>query len=243
MARVLLDGGADPRARLGTGESVLMTAARTGNVEIVRLLLAAGADPNVAEAYRGQTALMWAVAERHYEVVRTLLEAHADVHARTRAERDAGGPKTRGGSTALIFAARDGDVRLAELLVSHGARINDVPADDERQVAARTNQPFHGLLVLGGRVTQGVARIREMIGNRIGAVARHHGLAQQLTDARSLGGQHRRLVDDADALEVPQRVGADRTPADRHRAALEVDQPTVVLRRARVPAVPIEGDE
>ena len=133
MVRALLDAGANPWARLATGESVLMTASRTGNVDVVRLLLSAGADPNVTEDYRGQTALMWAIAEGHHPIVRALLDAGADVHARTKAERDVsavGAPKSRGGSTPLIFAARRGDIAVAELLVSRGARINETPADD-----------------------------------------------------------------------------------------------------------------
>ena len=54
-----------------------MTAARTGDIEPVKALLARGADVNAEEA-DGQTALMWAAAEGHVDVVRALLEAGAD---------------------------------------------------------------------------------------------------------------------------------------------------------------------
>ena len=45
------------------GETALMTAARTGKVDAVKVLLAHGADVNFKESRRGQTALMWAAAE------------------------------------------------------------------------------------------------------------------------------------------------------------------------------------
>jgi uncharacterized protein len=66
--------------RLKGGESVLMLAARSGNVEAVKTLLARGAKPEVRERL-GQTALMWAAAEGHTAVVRALLDAGADINA------------------------------------------------------------------------------------------------------------------------------------------------------------------
>ena len=44
------------------GETALMTAARSGNVEALRVLLAHGADVNAQERWMGETALMWAAA-------------------------------------------------------------------------------------------------------------------------------------------------------------------------------------
>ncbi len=49
------------------GETLLMTAARTGNVKVVRALIAHGADLEARESYYGETALIWAVAENHAE--------------------------------------------------------------------------------------------------------------------------------------------------------------------------------
>ena len=60
------------------GETVLMTAARTGNLEAVKVLLDHGAYVNAKENYRGQTALMWAAAEHHAGVVKLLLDHGAD---------------------------------------------------------------------------------------------------------------------------------------------------------------------
>jgi ankyrin repeat protein len=96
------------------GETALMTAARTGRLEPVKLLFAHGAKVDAKEQQRGQTALMWAAAENHAEVVRTLIEVGADVNARS-----------NGGFTALLFAVRAGSRDAVQVLLAHGANPND----------------------------------------------------------------------------------------------------------------------
>ena len=61
MVKRLLSAGANPNAKLLSGETMLMMASRTGNPVVVEQLVAKGADVN-ARATRNQTALMWAVA-------------------------------------------------------------------------------------------------------------------------------------------------------------------------------------
>jgi ankyrin repeat protein len=117
-AAALLAGGARPDAALPTGETPLMTAARTGSAGLVAKLLANGATVNAREAAQGQTALMWAVAQQHAPVVRVLLEHGADVHARTQS-----------GFTPMLFAARVGDVAIAEQLRRAGANVSDTAKD------------------------------------------------------------------------------------------------------------------
>ena len=79
----LLKAGADSNSTVEEGATALMTAARSGNVDVVKSLLAPGAKVNPKEGWRGQTALMWAVAEDHPEVVKLLIEHGADVNARS----------------------------------------------------------------------------------------------------------------------------------------------------------------
>ena len=67
----LLKAGADPESRTA-GETALMTAARTGAVDAVKVLLARGADMSATEPERGQTILMTAAAEAHPVVVQVL---------------------------------------------------------------------------------------------------------------------------------------------------------------------------
>ena len=86
------------------------------------------------EGEHDQTALMWAAAQRHPKVVELLVEFGADIRARSRiypqvvvgeqtqrAGREAlNYTVQRGGSTALLFAARVGDVESARILLEHG---------------------------------------------------------------------------------------------------------------------------
>jgi len=134
----LLKAGANPNPKLLLGETPLMLASRSGKAQVVERLLAKGADVN-ARAARGQTALMWAVAERHPDVVKVLVAKGADVNSRSdvwnqvMAVPPHGVPLynkaiPHGGDTALLFAARSGDLASAKHLVAAGANVNDADA-------------------------------------------------------------------------------------------------------------------
>ncbi len=82
---------------------------------------------------------MWAAAQRHPEVVKVLLSKGADVHSRSEvwsqvmAVPPHGVPLynkviPHGGDTALLFAARSGDLASATHLVAAGANVNDTDA-------------------------------------------------------------------------------------------------------------------
>ena len=143
MVERLLSAGANAKAALLNGETVLMTCARAGEAAAVKAVLARGADVNAHERAHQQTALMWAVAQRHPAVVALLLEAGADLRARSltypqtvvgeqtqRAGREElNYTVLRGGATALLFAARVGDVESARLLLKAGADANDAQPD------------------------------------------------------------------------------------------------------------------
>ena len=135
VVELLLDAGADPDRALRHGETPLMAAARAGSARVAQLLLEKGANPN-ATGPRNQTALMWAALNLAPEVTKVLLDHGADVHARTEitVEMKAHEPHTHiqnqgwfehGGNTALLFAARVGDVESARHLAAAGADLND----------------------------------------------------------------------------------------------------------------------
>jgi len=137
MIARLLEAGADANAAVTLGETALMTAARTGDVEALRLLLDHGAVVDATEAWRGQTALMWAAAQNHAAAVRELILRGADVNAVSAVkawERQVTEePRQKwlppGGFTPLHFAARQGAVEAATVLVEHGAGLNAVDPD------------------------------------------------------------------------------------------------------------------
>jgi ankyrin repeat protein len=133
-----------------------MTASRTGNADVVEQLLRRGAAPN-ANATRGQTALMWAAAQRHPSVVKVLLAHGADVHARSSvwsqvmAVPPHGLPRynrsiAHGGDTALLFAARVGDLESARLLVAAGANVSDADAGGNSAAVYAAHSGFPELL-------------------------------------------------------------------------------------------------
>lgn len=153
MVRKLLEARADANKAQWMGVTPLIFCARSGSVEGARLLLTHGADPNASDSRRGQTALMWAASRQHPEVVSLLTEHGADVNAKTQMpddfkqlefisygvqSRDPTKPdiirendvhpdptSSRGGFTALMFAARKGNLDIARVLVTAGAEVND----------------------------------------------------------------------------------------------------------------------
>ena len=140
ITEALLDAGADPTIPLLSGETIVMTAAQSGNGDVVKALLAAGADPNVAVT-RDQTALMWAAGRGYSASVAALIEYGADVHARSlvrpqyvKSEKVQDSHPAykywieQGGDTALMFAARSGDLKSAQLLVEAGSDVNELSA-------------------------------------------------------------------------------------------------------------------
>ncbi|MDP3740025.1 MAG: ankyrin repeat domain-containing protein [Hyphomonadaceae bacterium] len=155
MVSLLLKAGADAKALAPTGETVLMTAARQGEPKIVKALLEAGAEVDARDEAFQQTALMIAVREGRTEAVRELIAAKADVNAQTKAGRApahrlpsensgskglgivrGGWPLDRGmrnpvpgAKTPLIYAAREGRLAEARMLVEAGARLETADAN------------------------------------------------------------------------------------------------------------------
>jgi uncharacterized protein len=147
MIGKLLEGGADPNAALSRyGDTALMLAARTGNTDAIKVLLDHGAQVNKQETWGGTSALMWAVSERHPAAVKLLLERGADVNARSKFVPSTTGRGFEGTTpvgakpnqpeefssgilTPLLFAAREGDLESARLLVTAGADVNATAGD------------------------------------------------------------------------------------------------------------------
>jgi ankyrin repeat protein len=139
LVEKLLKAGADANTfTTAQAETVLMKASREGNLEAVKVLLEHGAEVNAKENFRGQTALMWAAAEGHANIVSMLATHGAELDVRSY-DRDTSLPKmaagtpaapiARGGLTALLFAARQGEIDAAKALLDAKADINAVDSD------------------------------------------------------------------------------------------------------------------
>ncbi|CAK9111616.1 unnamed protein product [Durusdinium trenchii] len=107
-----------------TGRGVFL-AAENGHLEVVQLLLEAGADKDAADA-NGTTALHMAAVFEHLEIMELLLEAGADQDA---ANAD--------GTTALYIAARGGHVEAVRLLLGAGARLDATDGETPLYIAAQ----------------------------------------------------------------------------------------------------------
>ena len=155
IIRMLLDAGADPNAVDPAAETMLMIAARVGVLDAVKVLLERGAIPDTRDKTYQQSALMIAVRENHPSIVKLLIEVGADVNAKTRTGATPqwvlpnsvpgfghgigivrGGLPPRGSRqpipgalSPLAYAARDGRLEAAKLLLDAKADINQTDAN------------------------------------------------------------------------------------------------------------------
>src|SRR5262249_15893147 len=90
----------------------LIAAAKRGDAEAVKSLLAKGADVNAKTRYN-QRPLMFAAEKGHLEIVRMLIEAGADINATDSFYKSV---------TALYGAAAKGHAEVVKLLLEKGAR-------------------------------------------------------------------------------------------------------------------------
>ncbi len=155
MLRLLLDAGADANSVDPAGETALMIAARAGTLEAVKVLLDRGAVIDATDPAFQQTALMVAVRENHPDVVKLLVDRGARVNAKTRTgttppwilpnsvpgfghgvgivrgglpERGSRAP-IPGSLSPLHYAARDGRLDIARILLNAKADIDQVDAN------------------------------------------------------------------------------------------------------------------
>jgi uncharacterized protein len=104
---------ADLDATQADGSTALQWAAHWNDLDAVKLLLGAGANPKLANHY-GVTPVSEAAAAGNAAMIEALLEAGADAKSLTTAD----------GETVLMTAARSGSPQAVRMLLDHGAEIN-----------------------------------------------------------------------------------------------------------------------
>jgi ankyrin repeat protein len=173
---ILLDHGADPNARakdntlsrtiftmqwfLESGATPFVRAAQSSDTELMKLLLAYGADPKIPTDHN-DTALTSAAgmgwvegvtyersAKENLEAVKMLLDLGLDPNA---ANND--------GRTSLMVAAMKGRNEVVQLLVDHGARLDTRDRgsrDTETTVSVNAGHTWEALDYADGLVRVGV---------------------------------------------------------------------------------------
>lgn len=118
IAELLLDLGAKINSRRGDllGMTPLDWAAFDGKLEMVKMLLKRGANPNAGKGTTRSAPIQQCANNGNIEILKALLEAGADVNA------------THAGDGALGSAAINGHDEFVEVLLKVGANVNQ--ADD-----------------------------------------------------------------------------------------------------------------
>jgi uncharacterized protein len=123
--RSKVDRGAD--TMLGTGATPLLRAAKAGDAEVVKVLLAKGADPKLTTKF-GMTPVMAAAGLGTKEEdttgrKKTEAQAVASIQLCLDAGADVNAIDNQG-DTALHGAAQKGDDQVVQFLVDHGAKLD-----------------------------------------------------------------------------------------------------------------------
>jgi uncharacterized protein len=146
--RALLTGGDDVNAAQGDGMTALHWAARHGDVDLIKMLLAAGANVKATTRLANYTPLLMASEIGSAAAIDALIGAGAD-------------PKgtTASGVTPLMFASAAGQADAVKTLVARGADVN--AAEPTRGTTAlmfaaanRRTEAIRALLAAGARVDE-----------------------------------------------------------------------------------------
>lgn len=134
IAKLLIEKGASLTVkRLKTGNTPFNAACFSGNTELIEYLLEKGADWRLA-SNDGWTPLMSSVQENHIALAKLLLTKGVDVNA------------SCASFNALYSAADKGRTELVELLIEHGASVNEKTQEGWTALAAAAQFGFSSIV-------------------------------------------------------------------------------------------------
>jgi ankyrin repeat protein len=127
MIRFLINQGADPNVNMEGARSILQLATDLGDMEIIQVLIEAGADCNKTSSYfHPLNPLQTAVNMGNFELAKYLMSVGADINWP---------PYKIKGATALQMAVQKQNVDMVDFLLDRGAHVN-APAAESRGVTA-----------------------------------------------------------------------------------------------------------
>ncbi|WP_025666353.1 ankyrin repeat domain-containing protein [Aquimarina megaterium] len=124
----IIENGVELKPKDEYWQSPLFEAARTGNIDIAKTLLAEGVDPNYQD-YAGMTALYFAVYGRDAAMVRLLLDNGVKIDVRDGYEDE----------TPLCVAVNSNNFEIIELLLNSGSDPHQDLITRFRDIAASIN--------------------------------------------------------------------------------------------------------
>jgi len=199
VLRQLLDEGGDLNAARGDGMTGLHWAAKTGDLEVARLLLEREAALESSTRVGSHTPLHVASSFGHDAVVNALVEAGADVNA-----------KTETGASPLHFAAASGSADSVSILLEHGAELG-------------ATEPFWGQTPLMFAAAAGRSEVIELL-LELGADPSITGLIVDISERNKADQAERRARNKRIAeMRAAERQGS---PSDENVTAEPSDKPT-----------------
>lgn len=99
------------------GETALYKACAASHVDVVKLLIKAKADVNIATKYGGETPLIVAAEKGYDDIITLLIKAKAAINPKPQPELDH--------QSALMAAASKGHASTVRILINAKARLND----------------------------------------------------------------------------------------------------------------------
>ena len=118
------------------GWTALTKASSQGHLDILKALIAAGADKDKDDDY-GSTPLVMAAGNGHVECVKALLAVKADVNKASTC-----------GATPLIWGSRDGHVEILKLLLAAGAKKDKIDTYGDTALTWATKRRHHEIVQL-----------------------------------------------------------------------------------------------